>query len=356
MNRIRKFLKANWILVWIAVVVLAFTSISFAEYLANKNRVRRVAANVADEGQQFSSNYMSVSEVELRKVSFNTGDENHFCVIPVSIWNHSETNPQKAYQGDISYTWTMQLVDKDGHMITNTHEAVSEYLVGYSTDGITFNQFNSTYDSTNGYYADGSATFTKEASEDVYSVQEHTLYIRFPESVLTTDPGIYVKVTATPTDSRNFTGISAILGAQKAGDIIQRGWSGNFSDDEQYSDYDAFNYVISGSGEADITLSWCVDYLEMNQISKDEYGWNSSITTFYRDSSGNVVDSLPVGGTTWKKLEFTADSNEVDGSGKIIGLSRYDIQFYMTGDPETDYGSGTGFWTTVKKYVSFSQR
>ncbi|SDB41401.1 hypothetical protein SAMN02910317_02077 [Ruminococcaceae bacterium FB2012] len=184
MEKMKKFLKTHWIMVWLIAAVLTSSIIVFAEYMAERNRVRRVVANVADEGQQFSSNYLKVADMELKKVSFNESEEMDYCVIPISIWNHSETNPQKAYQGDIEYSWKMQLVDKDGHLISNTNPDLSSYTVGYSVDGSNFTNFNSlTYDAGteehvgNGYYIDGTDTFDTKDSNGIYQVDERMLYV-----------------------------------------------------------------------------------------------------------------------------------------------------------------------------------
>ena len=367
MKKLKEFLKANWLIVLLVLSLIALTTFVSAEYIANKTRIRRVAVNEKDEGQLFSSNYLIVGPAELIKATYAGGNADGYCVVPISIWNHSETNPQKAYQGEISYTWTMQLVDRDGNIITSSNEDLPDFAVGYSStndNNSSFSLFSDlVYDSEDGYSVSGSRTFNSQVN-GVYVVGEHHLYVRFPQSVLTSDPGIYVKVTAVPTDTHNFSTISAIIGADRAGEMITRGWTGSFADDLTQNDYDAFNYVITGSGSADITLSWRTDKLEMNRINIEEYGWAGSISTIYKDSTGSSEDSggnayvsEPEGGTTWKVLEFTANSDAVDGEGHPIGLDRYGIQFFMTDDPYTGYGSGNDGvinWSTVNGYVTFS--
>lgn len=347
MKKFKSFIKAHWILVWLLVVVIAFTTIVSAEYIISKNRIRRVIANVPDEGQRFSSNYMKVAgEDTLIKVSFNSNEVGQFCVLPINIWNRSETNPQKAYEGVINYNWIMQLVDKHGNLITNANTDIAGFDVGYSLNGTDYYEFNDlTYDNTKGYYVEGSDIFNQTDQEGNYVVEDKKLYIRFPSSALLDDPEIYVKIVATPINAKGLNEIGATLGIQRSGNTITRGWSGTFGDDDTNTDYDAFNYVLSGSGDAVITLKWCTDYLKMNPISIAEYGWNASIT------------STTINNKNWNVLTFTADSDATTSpneSGVTVGINRYDIQFYMTGDPDTDYGSGNTFWTTVRGYVDFS--
>lgn len=353
MNTFRKFIKAHWITVWLIVAVLAFTTIVSAEYIANKNRVRRVAANVANEGQQFSSNYLATGSTEIKKASFNAG-EGGYCVIPVTIWNHSVTNPTKAYQGALPYKLEAWLVsDVSGTLISQNADILTTYPVEYSTDGTNYSAFTSLpYDVSKGYYySNANLTFNTKDSSGNYQVGEYTFYIRFPDTVLAASPNLYVMVKATPDNTNDFVSISAIMGTQKAGTILSRGWTGGFSDNITYTDYDAFNYVISGSGESVITLSWCADYIEMSEINLAQYGWTATDITSEHTTKNGVEGK-------WKTLTFTANSDEEDTDGNIIGINRYAIQFYMTGDPATDYGSGTeganSFWTTVNSYVSFS--
>lgn len=359
MQNAKKFIKKYWITVWLVVAaVFAVTLLARAEYIANKNRVRRVAANVANEGQQFSSNYLSTGDTEIKKASFNSGDNDGYCVVPVALWNHSVTNTKKAYQGKLDYTLEAWLVDKTGEKISENADILGTYsTIAFSENGTNYTKFNTySYDDTNGYYTgEISGTFNDTDTNGTYLVGENTYYIRFPEEMLAANPDLYVKAVATPSNTQDFTSISAIIGIQKAGTVMSRGWTGGFSDILSNTDYDAFNYLISGSGEADITLEWCTDYLELSQINIAQYGFNGSIETFYKNSGGQVTETLETGGTTWKRLSFTADSNKVDNEGNIIGLSRYDLQFYMTGSEKSDYGSGNDdFWSTVESYVNFS--
>ena len=354
LNQFKKFMKAHWITVWLAVVVLTFTTIVSAEYISNRDRVRRVAANVANEGQQFSSNYLMTGPTEIKKASFNAG-ENGYCVVPVIIWNHSVTNSTKAYQGPLPYKLEAWLVsDVSGTLIGENADILTTYPVEYSTDGTNYTTFKSlTYDNSKGYYySDDTLTFNTKDTNGNYKVEDYTFYIRFPDTVLTNNPNLYVMVVATPDNTHDFVSISAIMGTQKAGTVIKRGWTGEFSDNTAYTDYDAFNYVISGSGESEITLSWCTDFLEMSDINLEQYGWTVGTDITSSDTTKNNVTGR------WKTLTFTANSDEEDNDGNIIGINRYALQFYMTGDPNSDYGSGNegalSFWTKVNSYVSFS--
>ena len=58
-ERLKAFMKKYWAAVWVtAAIVCAVSWIAFAEYDSNKNRAKRVAANVSSGGQMFSSDYL----------------------------------------------------------------------------------------------------------------------------------------------------------------------------------------------------------------------------------------------------------------------------------------------------------
>ncbi|MBR3646231.1 MAG: hypothetical protein IKN54_07405 [Lachnospiraceae bacterium] len=339
-------IKKHWVTVWLVTAILVFSYVVQAEYSDARNRVKRVAANVTSEGQLFSSNYLMPGSIELKRIQ--TTAEDGYCVVPVNIYNYNISNPTKAYQSDLAYTLTLQLVDSTNTPIAHDNPDVA--VVEVSTDGVNYNtlSWNST---KNSYYQQYSRVFNTVENGN-YISDKHVIYIRYPSSVLANDPGIYVEAIAVPTDAKTFSSISAILGVQAQGTTFVRGWGGDFYDDKNYRDYDAFNYVITGNGTATITLEWCSDYLELNEVNISEYSQDIDL------ANSNLVGSTKTIGTvtgTWKKLVINADDARVDGQNVRIGRNRYGLQFYMTGNPTVDYGYdlGTvGFWSTVEKYVN----
>ncbi len=344
MKKARAFLKKHWIVIWLLTVLFSITLIVHAEYIADKNKVKKVAANIAAEGQLFSSNHLTPGDIELKKIQ--TPAENVYCVVPINIWNYNASNPTKAFQGEIPYTLTMKLVDSQDHTIAQG--ALNGLVIEFSTDGTSYSELS--WNSTKGcYYYEIEETF--EASNGNYIPSQHNYYVRFPSSVLDNDPGIYMELIASPDDNKNFSAINAIIGVQHQGTTIVRGWRGDFFDDKSYIDYDAFNYVVTGNGSATITLQWCSDYLEINEVNLAEYASDISSS----DLTGQTKTINGVNGK-WKKIVIDADADELDGSGNRIGRNRYGFQFYMTGNPADDYGYSSGatvYWQTVGSYVSF---
>lgn len=349
MKKALKILKKHWILIWLIVAALAFVIVVQAEYYAEKNRVRRVVANVTSEGQLFSSNCLTPKALELKKIQI--AGEGGYCVVPVNIWNYNPSNPQKAYQGDLPYKLTFRLVDATDNPIAQ--DALQGITLEYSTDGSPFTAFE--WNAGKGsYYWETNKTFTKGVDEEEYYPDHHDFYLKFPDSVLDNDTGIYVEAIATPNDTRSFSTISAIIGIEPRTTMLIRGWKGSFYDSHQVSDYDAFNYVLTGNGASTITLEWCSDYLEINNINLSEYADDIDITSSDLIGTQKTIGDIT---GTWKMITINADADRTDGQGHRIGRNRYGFQFYMTADPNTAYGYNSGttvFWETVEKYVNFT--
>ena len=355
MRKIRKMIKKHWITVWIILAITGIaSSFVLAEYMGQKNKIMRVAANVAGSGQPFDSNYLTTGNPSVSNVPFNSGSD--WCPIEVKIWNYNRNNRRKAYSGALTYALTAQLVKSNGEKIGSGD--LGTYTIGISSDGGSSYTNFSGYDEANGYYLDlGLKTFLPNASGN-YIPTEHGYMVRFP-SVLLDDPGIYVKLTATPTNADTISPISAILGVTKQETSISRVWEGRFNEDTTKATYDSFNYLITGSGEANITLSWCASYLQINAYNLSDYGFDD-VTHTQRTENGIT--------TEWSSITFPANSSDTyeDGVKVRDGVSRYDFQVYMTNGLEdllnavlsqegkTEDELIADYWTEMNKYVEFT--
>ncbi len=334
MDKTIKILKKHWIAVWLVLAVLGIgTSVVFAEYIAEKNRIQRVAANVAGTGQPFDSNYMIVGAPSFNNIPFASGTET-WCPIDVKIWNYNRANPQKTYKGALSYTLTAQLVDIQGNVLD---DRLGSYLIGIKADNDSdYTYFDpQSYDETDGYFME---VETGRQYPSDYSMTEHRYTLRFPVSFLTNNPGIYIKLVATPSDMDRLSPISGIFGVTMQETTLPKGWNGTFNDDNSKTDYDSFNYLITGSGKASITFSWNTDYLVVNAYNLTDYGLT---VTPDPDRPG------------WSRTQFLADASV---------RYRYDFQMYMTSNLEDELNSvmrtpitdQVDYWNTVNQYVEFS--
>ncbi len=131
----------------------------------------------------------------------------------------------------------------------------------------------------------------------------------------TPDVPVYVKITADPLIKKDEIDIlSGILGVSaRAADDNASNWTGSFTD--QFVDnitvstkeFDAFNYIISGSGTGVFALEWNTEYVDISKWFIDEL-----------TDTGNVISSGP------GKIEFSVNS---------AVKNQYSLQFYRTRDP-----------------------
>ena len=308
--------------------------------MAESNRVKRVAANIAGAGQPFDSNYLSTGATSLINIPFPAETEN-VCPIEINIWNYNRANSQKAYKGPLSYDLIAQLVNSNGELLESG--ALGTYQIGFSSDGGANYTYFTSYDQEKGYYllVQDDRTFSPGLS-GVYEPTEHNYTLVFPSAFLEDEPGIYVKVTAIPSDTEKLSDLSAVFGVTLQEETLSRVWEGRYNEDTSRTDYDSFNYVITGSGEAEITFSWCTDYLQVNEYNITDYGFTATDST---RTEGNLT-------THWKTISFSANSN-------LIG--RYDFQLYMTTALEIKLNTAmqqsgttyTNYWAVLNQYVEF---
>lgn len=314
MVRIRKVLKTYGITIWlIAAVMLLASFISYAKYMEEQNRVKRVVANTAESGQLFASDYLSVGTPAARRVPFS-GSASEY-ILSFKIWNYNPADPVKYYNKSLNYTLSAQLVDHNGNAIAE--DALDDRRIGWKRGTGEYVYF-STYTGS-GYLLSMDGSFAGTMKE------EHSYQIKFDERMLRDGSDIYVKVTAVP-NRRELDALSATLGVMLQEETLTQGWIGDFNDDTGLSvaRYDGFNYVISGNGTATLTFQWDSSKLAVNPFFLSDHGLTPST----------------VGETAWKSVTIAADGATVN---------RYDIQLYMTGSAE-DYTD----WTAVRSYVRFS--
>ena len=134
---------------------------------------------------------------------------------------------------------------------------------------------------------------------------------------------IYVKLTASPTPNlaayNGLHNLSGILSISEGKTELSQGWSGRFNDSTNETDYDGFNYVISGNGSATITFKWRDDKFEINPF------FLSSNTATIPNSQTQITDD---NGVKWNSITINANSDTTN---------RYDIQLYMKNGSSNTY-------------------
>ncbi len=369
MKKAIKLMKVNWITAWMVLIVISVVSfVGYAEYIENQNRMKRVAANVAEAGKLFTSDYLTTSSSAPYKVQF--AENVTSCMIPVKIRNYNSADVTAFYTHDLPYDVTFQLVKENGSIVTpeelddyriqvkkSTEDAYTQFSTTGSVQEITVTEDSGTeytYTVTASYSAQDGYTITYQGILfEGDSRFEHMFQLDFQKEIMTNEKNLFIKMSATPDSSirDEVDELSGILGVTEVQPTLTQGWKGGFVDNSAHLDYDAYNYVISGSGEDTLRFSWNADKLEVNPFFLDEF--DDDIETGYPKTESRD-------GVTWKTIYLHVNSNDTytltkdDNDEDVLtltrnGINRYDIQVYMKGIEETDYST----WDMIKGYVEF---
>jgi len=234
MEKALKLLKANWITVWLVLIVISVLSfVGYAEYIENQNRMKRVAANVAESGNLFTSDYLtSSSSPAPYKVQF--AENVTSCMIPVKIRNYDSADVTAFYTHDLPYDVTFQLVKENGLLVTpeelgdyriqvkkDTENTYTQFSTTGSVQEITVTEDNGTeytYTITVAYSTQDGYTITYQGIIfEGDSRFEHMFQLDFQKEIMTNEENLFIKMTAMPdSDIRDEVDeLSGILGVTK---------------------------------------------------------------------------------------------------------------------------------------------
>lgn len=294
------------ILLTLACIVLLATG-TFAAYTNLKYVKRVVTTKPGADDLRFSSNYLDQlplnTDPDNQKL-INVG-QNSSASIGVTVCNYPQNDSTRFSDSTISYTLKVTLIDSSGNEVTepNVLEMV-EIQKGNDENDIHHPNYTFSNQSLTGGQASENLYTITCASDNISTISEYLIRMEAIADGFT----------------EKLVGDFAITPSSAEA----AGWSGGFIEDAPSNTLDAFNYVISGSAQRNITLTWDPQYVTISKWSVQDLGLNYSPD---RES-----------------ITF-----QVGGPGQP---SRYQFQFYRTnGIPDDET------WDTVaeKKYVDFNQ-
>ena len=213
-----------------------------------------------------------------------------------------------------------------------------------TTDDLTNKLFGIRYGHTGEFqYFSGSRTsITLPSSSSYYSLSKNSISadmfdVIFDKSeLLNNSPGFWIQLTATPKDAvgGEVAEISGYIGVCQSASG-EASWTG-YINDESYgtTDYDAYNYIVSGYGEGTFCFAWDDTKVKPNEFSLINYDLTALSLS---DFSGykQYGTTAPTGGT-WKYVTISVDSDVIP---------RYEFQLYKTG--------GDDYSNTISQYVDY---
>jgi hypothetical protein len=254
--------------------------------------------------------------------------------VTVDICNYAQTDPTRHNSEDIPYTVTAVLTDSDG----KAYSADSFDGEWYSAYKISLNGKSYTFDKSLEIVFEDQVLVSNSAP-NVSSVDSYKL--TFDGSQLK-NPEVFVKMTAEPGITKGgITTLSGIIGVSLKGAEGTVGWTGTFSDgftsgSTKTTEYDGFNYEISGSGSGTVTLSWNTDYVDISPWFKESLTDGSLVS----ETDGSMTFKVNAAENNLYTLQFyrtrPADPSETWDAAKksvAVGNNRY-VTFKFESDEE----------------------
>lgn len=303
-NKIRSLFSKHWIVIWLIAVslVLASVIVVWAAYTDANQKIKRVIAPAAASGALFTSNYLEPDVGSLQYVYFNSGDNISYNVI---IRNYNPSDPDTIFDGNIPYTLKASLVHRNGTAYTAAETSAmsnESITISLDTDSITLDK----------------NTLTNSTSTQNHTLTSTNKYDTWAVSYTNIETGsdICVKIEAIP-NVENLGSLSATILVVPYPQVHPEGWSCAIAEpvdqtsDTPVNDYDAFNYVISGTGERTLEFRYDASKLIVNPASYQ----------FYNEIAAPVDIT---GRPNWKKIVINADPETTQNN-------RYDFQVYKIG-------------------------
>lgn len=318
-EKIISFIKKNGLTIWITLAIIALISLPiYAAYMRTQT-AKRVISTMSGLGNRFSSNRLEALESDSSALEFRfltiTG------AVPtggidrdLTICNYPQGLESSYYPFDIYYTVELELTDSFGNasVFTDEASALAQYFV-VDPEG---NTRYFTKNAQTGKYMLSIGNQSLKGNKT--SFNSYTLH--FPDK----DTGVYMKSFVRPTIDNNGTkiqpsdlkSIGAMISAVSVSASTDNNWTGELTEPREsgktVSDYDAFNYVVTGSGAGTITIKWDADMLELNPFYVENEGIAEAVTE--RDGDG------------YKTLSFTVTASQTK--------NRYSFQMYRVADSD----------------------
>ena len=336
-NRISKILKKQWVSIWLIIASLMLAAvIAYASYQDSDTMLKRVVAPSADLGGLFSSNYLGQGPAtdNQRSAPFSA-NESKIYIYDLTVRNYNQADPSKTYKGTITYDLSVSLVHSDSDATkynynNNTDKHILDAMkadedLGRPAQTITVSVDSHTL--TFGWNGETLCDITQEIRGLTLSEASGVDTVRVTYTNIDLNSDFCLMFTADPTDSNpDLYELSGVISVSTSPDVHGDGWkcvlndavSDTPGDAHSYDNYDAFNYLITGTGNKILKFSYNSNYVFVNP-------------TF----CGFITEATESAGTDgWKTITINAKPNADDDDPNKTSASRYDIQVYKKTDAD----------------------
>ena len=328
-KRILCFIRMRWLLVLtVAVLVGTMTMIGYAEYEFESNYMKRVVVASSDHGMMFSSNYLI--EGGLRTYQSKTESGSAPYEVRVYLWNYSLKNTTQCYPEEIDYNVSFRVTDNRGDPITDTNAFIGsdpqnpgtpvyKTISVVDSQGNTVHTFSSSDDLTAAFTVTGETLGGDgEAAQNMYTLV-------FDNWDLRNDKDVCVQMIATPSaEHKDLRPIAAVIGLKEAVAEEPNVWQAKISEiEDERNDVDGYNLVLTGSGKADIQISWDTTKVDLNK-----YFGSGNTYNLFTDEIEPAPGGSPVISGDWQTVTIHADASAF--------RNRYNLQLYLSAGQKPD--------------------
>ena len=286
-----KKMKRLTVIYFVLAAILAVIAISFAAYTSLSSAKRVVTVKGTE--QLFTSDvlmeFQQDSQIQTRVISFGEEDK----VFSVMVSNHLQGDTTKYDTKNIPYTLNVELLDTDGHSVTDSN-VYSKLSVNGT--GMVSNSVSLQNQKLNG----GAA-------------QNKTYTFRLDSEIL----NYRIKITAETTRSE-YKSLGRIISFTT--NTTATDWSGSFVEAEKTAvdgnkELGIINYKISGQTEGDYVLSWDSSRVEIDQwclhnmtTEKPVQNGNTESVTLHLGAEGKPKQYLITFYRTYAEQDLTTEN------------------------------------------------
>ena len=344
MKNLFKALRKNWIKLWLIVIILAFAGVVSYAAFTRVNVVKRVISTDEGVGDRFSSDYMSAG-MKITRAPFYSKTSSP--VVNVHVFNYPFPKSAFYRNSEITYKLTARLGTMNGNsFIPLNVSAMSSAAIALLNEngyGIRLNDQTKTFNSTTLTLVFDNCTLDSGTA----SSNEFNLLFDIRELNSETPNEYYMELIADSTES----GLPTLTGyvAVRYVPMASTGWNGTLETLESDKEYDAYNYIVSGTGKGEITFKWDARYVSINKQFLENKNYKFKI-------NGDIVQ----GSATITEASIPYDANEIYKSITLVvdssKKSRYEVQFYKTSADDADYEGSIGSYlptTGAEDWVAY---
>lgn len=326
MRTILRKIAKYWTTIWLILAISAALALAVLGAYTGVNSVKHVLSTQAPSGVLFSSNSLKTTANSTISSSQRLSSQQY----DITVCNYEQIKAAEPNPEDIIYDLNASLQVRDSN--TNIYKNLSDiedetekeqytallenrsYKIKMQQDDGSGDLFETEYNLAT--ETDYNHTFTgckltgNVLSTDVFRIEFD------PIELEDTEPDFYIYVQAVPVSPPGIESVQNLYcAAQSASEASA--WRGSLLETDCYStDYDFYNYIISGSGKGTIEVMWDSTMFEVNP--------------FFLDME-NITDIVPITGEVhdgWSKITLSVDSTK---------NNRYDIQLYKISETISSY-------------------